>query len=153
MDFFSLIKRIYDTCAQHTSKQTSKRSTHSFRRIFGKFSTSINKILLDAQIKEYNAKLSTTPNAYDESRNDTSTTPTVPQLQNLNHNHPLSLVPQNFRNIALSDLISPRSNYPQSPIQHIITQQPNIDDIYEQIIEQPRTTKFRSQNNHLFSPR
>ena len=58
---------------------------------FGTFSTSINKILLDVQIKEYNTKLSTTPNTcdtYDESRNDTNTTPLAPQLQNLNHNHP-----------------------------------------------------------------
>ena len=39
------------------------------------------------------------------------------------------------------------------PIQHIITQQSNIEDTYEQIIEQPHTTSFRSQNNHLFSPR
>ena len=31
-----------------------------FARFFGIFSTSINKILLDAQIKEYKTKLSTT---------------------------------------------------------------------------------------------
>ena len=77
----------------------------------------------------------------------------APQLQKLNHNHPLSLVPRNFRNIALTDLISSRPNNPQSPIQHIITQQPNIEDTYEQIIEKTHTTNFRSQNNHLFSPR
>ena len=29
----------------------------------------------------------------------------------------------------------------------------NMDDTYEQIIEQPHTNSFRSQNNHLFSPR
>ena len=68
----------------------------------------------------------------------------------LNHNHPLSLVPRTFRNIALTDLISSRPNYPQSPIQHIITQQSNIEDTYEQIIEQPHTTNFRSQNSHFF---
>ena len=50
----------------HTRKQTSKRSNHAFAGFFGIFSTSINKILLDAQIKEYNTKLSTTPNTYDE---------------------------------------------------------------------------------------
>ena len=137
----------------HTSKQTSKRSTHTCCRIFEVFSTSTNKVLLDAQIKEYNTKLSTTPNTYDESGNDTKTTPTAPQLQNLNHNHPLSLVPRHFRNITLTDLITSRSNYQQSPIQHIITQQPNIEDTYEKIIEQPHTTNFRSQNNHLLSPR
>ena len=59
------------------------------------------------------------------------------------------LVPRNFRNFALTDLITSRSNCPQSPIQHIITQQPNIDDTYQHIIEQPdplilllRTTIF-----------
>ena len=33
----------------------------------------------------------------------------------------LSLVLQNIRNIALTDLITSRSNYPPRPIQHIIT--------------------------------
>ena len=83
----------------HTSKQTSKRSTHTFCRIFGIFSPSINKILLDAQIKEYNTKLSATPTTYDDSQNNTSTTPTAPQLQNVNHNHRLSLLTRNFRNL------------------------------------------------------
>ena len=104
-------------------------------------------------MKEYNPKLSTTPNTYDDSQNNTNTTSTAPQLQSLNHNHPLYLKPRNFRNIALTDLISPRPNYLQSPIQHIITQQPNIEDTYEQIIEQPHTTNFCSQNNHVFIPR
>ena len=133
----------------HTSIPTQV-STHIFCRIFWNI---LNLIFLDAQIKEYNSKLSTTPNTYDESRNDTNTMPTAPQLQNLNHNHPLSLVPQNFRNIALTHLIISRSIYPQSSIQHIITQQTNIEDTYEQILEQPHTTNFRSQNKHLFSPR
>ena len=115
------------------------------------FSTSINKILLDAQIKEYNTKLSTTPNTYDNSQNNTNTTPTALQLQNLNHNHPLSLVAQNFRNIALTDLITSKSNYPQSPIQHIITQQPSIEDPHKQTIEQPHTTNFRSQYNQFLA--
>ena len=83
---------------------------------------SINKILLDDQIKEYKTKLSTTPNTYDNSQNNTNTMPTAPQLQTLNHKHPLSLVPRNFRNIALTEHISSksishkarlRSNYPQ----------------------------------------
>ena len=101
----------------------------------------------------YNTKLSTTPNTYYESENNTNTTLTAPQLQNLNHNYLLSLVPRNFRNIALTNIITSRSNYQQSPIQHIITQQPDIEDTCEQIVEQPHTTNFRSQNNHLFSPR
>ena len=40
----------------HTSHKTSKRCTQTFAGFFGKFSTSINKILLDAQIIEYNTK-------------------------------------------------------------------------------------------------
>ena len=65
---FSLSKGIYNTCAIHT--QVNKQASVArifFAGFFGIFSTSINKILLDAQIKEYNTKLSTTPNAYDES--------------------------------------------------------------------------------------
>ena len=95
---------------------------------FGIFSTAINKILLDPQIKKYNTNLSTTTNTYDDSQNNTNITPTAPQLQSLIHYHPLSLVPRNFRNIALTDLISSRPNYPQSPIHHIINQQTNIED-------------------------
>ena len=108
---------------------------------------------MDAQIKEHNTKLSITPNTYDNSQNKTNTTPIAPQLQTLNHNHPLSLVPRNFRNIALTEPISSKSIYPQSPIQHIVTQQSLIEDTYEQIIEKPHTTNFRSRNNHLFSPK
>ena len=137
----------------HTSKQTSKRSMHIFAGFFGLFSKSLIKILLDGQIKEYNSKLSTTPNIYEDSQNKTNTTSAALQLQSLNHNHPLSLLPQNFRTIALTDLISSRPNYPQSPIQHIITRQSKIDDTYEEIIEKPHNTTFRSQNNHLFRPR
>ena len=147
--FFALLKGIFNTCAIHT--QVKKRIL--FAGCFGIFSTSIKKILLEAQIKEYNTKLSTTSNTYDDSQNNTKTTPTAQQLQSLNHNHPLSLVPRNFRNIALTHLMSSRPNYPQSPTQHIITQQSNIDDTYEQKTEQPHTTNFCSQNNHLFSPR
>ena len=86
---------------------------------------------MNAQIKENSTKLSTTPNTDDDPQNKTNTTPAAPQLQNLNYNHPLSLVLRNFGNIALIDLISSRPNYPQSPIQHIKTQISNIEDIYE----------------------
>ena len=48
-----------------TSKQTSKRKTYTFGKILWIFSTSINKILLVAQIKEFNPKISTKPNTYD----------------------------------------------------------------------------------------
>ena len=95
----------------------------------------MNKLILDGQIKKYNTKLSTTPNKYDDSQNKMSTTPAAPQLQSLKHNHPLSLVSRNFRNIALTDLLSSKPNYPQSPIQPIVTQQSDIEDTYEQMIE------------------
>ena len=66
---FSLLKEIYKTGAIHT--QVNKQASVA-RIIFagfpGIFSTSINKILLDAQIKEYVTKLSTIPNTYDDSQ-------------------------------------------------------------------------------------
>ena len=150
---FSFLKGIYNTCAIHTQvKRQASIARMIFAGFFGIFSTSINKILLDAQIKEYNTKLSTTTNTYDESHNITNTLPTAPQLPSLNLNHPLSLVPWNFRNLALVILANSRPNHIQSPIQHIVTQQPQNDDTYEQIIEQPHTTNFQSQNNHFFKP-
>ena len=94
---FSFLKGIYNTCAIHT--QVIRQASVArilFAGFFGIFSTSINKILLDAQIKEYNTKLSTTPNTYDESQNNANTLPTALQLPSLNRNHPLSLVPRNF---------------------------------------------------------
>ena len=125
----------------YASKQTSKPSTHTFLYI------------KKQNIFRTSKKKNTTPTTNNDSQNNTKTTPTAPQLQSLNHNHPLSLVLRNFRNIALTGLMSSRPNYPQSPIQHLITQQSNIEDTYEQIVEQLYTTKFRSQNNHLFSLR
>ena len=120
----------------YTSKPTSQRSTHIVCRIFGKFSSSINKILLDAQIREYNTKLSTIPNTYDESNNNTNALPTPPQLPNLHFNHPLSLFSRNFRNLAITNPPNLRPSHIQSPIQHIVIQHPPIDDTYKQIIEQ-----------------
>ena len=138
----------------YTSKQTSKRSTHTFAGFFGIFSTSINQILLYfCSTKEYNTKLSTTPKTYDDSQNTRHRTPSAPQLQNISHNHALSLVPRNFRRIALTELISTSHRHTQSPIIHILTQQKNFGETYEQFIEQPHTTNFRSQINPLFSPR
>ena len=61
----------------HTSKPSSKCSTYIFCRIFRIFSSSIKKILLDAQTKEYNTNTSTRPNTYDEEHN------------NVVQNHPL----------------------------------------------------------------
>ena len=151
---FSLLKGIYNTCAIHTQvNQQASVARILFAGFFGMFSSSINKILLDAQIKEYNTKLSTNPNTYDESNNNTNTLPTAPHLPNLHHNHPLSLVSPNFRNLAITNPRNLRPSHKQSPIQHIVTQHPQIDDTYEQIIEQPYTTTFQSQNNRFFSPR
>ena len=58
---FSLLKGIYNTCAIHT--QVNRQASVArilFAGLFGIFSSSINKILLDAQIKEYNTKIATT---------------------------------------------------------------------------------------------
>ena len=68
-----------------------------FAGFFGIFSSSINKILLDAQIKEYNTKLDASRNTYDEEHNNVDTAPTAPKIPTLPQNHPLSLVPRNFR--------------------------------------------------------
>ena len=125
---------------RYTHTQVNRQASVArilFAGFFGIFSSSINKILLDAQIKEYNTKIATRQNTYDEEHNNIEVTPTAPQLPPLPQNHPLSLVPRNFRNLAIT-------NNPNS--------RPN-DNTYEQIIEQPHTTTFQSQNNHFFSPR
>ena len=61
-----------------------------FAGFFGIFSSSINKIILDAQIKEYNTKLAARPNTYDVEHNNVDTAPTAPQIPTLPQNHPLS---------------------------------------------------------------
>ena len=43
-----------------------------------------------------------------------------------------------------------RPSHIHSPIQHIVTQHPPIDDTYEQIIEQPHTTTFQFQKKSFF---
>ena len=116
---FSLLKGIYNTCAIHT--QVNRQASVArliFAGFFGIFSSSINKILLDAQIKEYNTKTSTRPNTYDEEQNNLDTTPTAPHIPTLPQNHPLSLVPRNFRNLAIANNPIFRSNTTKSPIQH-----------------------------------
>ena len=116
----------------YTSKPTSQ---HIICRIFfGKISSSINKILLDAQVKENNTKLSTNANTYDDSNNNTNALTTAPHLPNLHHNYPLSLVSRNLRNLAITNPLNLRPSHIQSPIQHIVTQHHPIDDTYEQII-------------------
>ena len=70
------------------------------------------------------------------SQDTRNTTPTAPQLHTLQNNHPLSLVPQNYRKISLTEHISTIHRYPQSPVTRIVAQQPNVDETYVQIIEQ-----------------
>ena len=114
------------------------------------FSSSINKILLDAQINEYNTKIATRQNTYEEEHNNIEVTPTAPQLPPLPHKHPLSLVPRNFRNLAITHNPNFRPNVSQSPIQHKMTHHSQDDNTHEQIIEQPHTTAFQSQKKSFF---
>ena len=151
---FSLLKKIYITCAIHT--QVNKQASGArilFAGFIGIISTSLNKVILYAQINEYSKKLSTTTNAYDQSHDNINTTPTAPQLHTLLNNHPFSLLPQNYTNTAITEHISTSHSYSQRPVTHIIAQQPNIEETHKQIIEQPHTTNFRSQNNQSFSTR
>ena len=147
---FSLLKGIYNTCAMRTQvNRQASVARFLFAGFFEKFLSSKNKILLDAQINEYNTKLSTKPETNDESQSNTNVSPTAPQLSNLLHNHPSSLVSQNFRNLALTNPTILRPSNIPSPIHHIVTQHPQNDDTYEQIIEL-HTTTFQSQNNQFF---
>ena len=93
----------------------------------------------------------TRQNTYDEEHNNIEVTPTAPQLPPLPHNHPLSLFPRNFRNLAITHNPNFRKNISQSPIQHIMSHHSQDDNTYEQIIEQPHTTAFQSQNNHFLA--
>ena len=62
----------------HTSNKQASVARILLAGFFVIFSTSTNKIFLDAQISEYNKKLSTTSNTYDDSQDKTATTPTAP---------------------------------------------------------------------------
>ena len=157
----TLSRRTYfwDTAVPCGSKKQPQRQTIKPRRrkilptyTIPNINATIEKVL-DAQIKEYNTKLSANPNTYDESNNNTNTLPTSPHSPNLHHNHPLSLVSRNLRNLAITNPPNLRPSHIQSPIQHIVTQHPQNDDTYKQLIEQPHTTTFQSQNSHFFSPR
>ena len=141
---------------RYTHTQVNRQASVArilFAGFFGIFSSSINKILLDAQIKEYNTKLSARPNTYDEEHNNVDIAPTAPQIPTLPQNHPLSLVPRNFRILAITNNPNFRPSSAQSPIQQITTNHFQNDNNYEQIIEQPHTTTYQSQHNHFFSPR
>ena len=142
---FSLLKGIYNTCAIPTvvNRQASVARI-LFSAFFRIFSSSINKILLDAQIKEYNTKISTRQNIYDEEHNNIEITPTAPQLPPLPQNHPLSLVPRNFRNLAITNNLNSRPNSTQSPIQHIMTHHSQNDNTYDY------NTYYRTTPYHHF---
>ena len=60
------------------------------------------------------------------------------------NNHPQSIVPRNYRKITVTEQISISHSYPQSSVIHIIAHQPNIEETYGQIIDQPHATNFRS---------
>ena len=150
---FSLLKGIFNTCAIHTQVNRRQASVARvlFAGFFGTFSSSINKIVLDAQIKAFNTKISRRPNTYYEEHNNAVTTPTASQIPTLPQNHPLSLVPRSFRNLAITNNPKFRRNATQSLIQHIMTHHPQNDNTYEQIIEKPHITTFQSQNNHFLA--
>ena len=72
----------------HTSKQISKCSTHTVCRIFWNFFI-INKQNTSRRTnKEYNTKIATRQNTYDEEHNNIEVTPTAPQLPPLPQNPP-----------------------------------------------------------------
>ena len=72
---FSQLKEIYKKCAIH--KQVRRQA-------------SVDKILLDAQISEYNTKISTKPNACDTPQGKTNTIPIEARhLHSSQNNHPL----------------------------------------------------------------
>ena len=74
---FSLLKGIYHTRSIHTQvNQQASVARILFAGFFG---------ILDAQIKEYNTKLSINPNTYDDSNNNTNALPMAPHLPK---NHP-----------------------------------------------------------------
>ena len=140
-------------CYTHTSKMTSKCSTHTICRIFWKFFIINKQNSFRRTNKRNNTKIATRQNTYDEEHNNIEITPTATQLPPLPHNHPLSLVPRNFRNLAITHNPKFRPTISQSPIQHIMAHHSQDEITYEQIIEQPHTTAFQSQNNNIFSPR
>ena len=150
---FSLLKGIYYTCAIH--RQVNRQATVArilFAGFFGIFSSSKNKLLLDAQIKEYNTKISTRQNTYDEKHNNIEITPTAPHLPPLLQNHSLSVVPRNFRNLAITNNPNSRPNIPQSPIQHIMTHHSKNDNTYKKNYRTTPHHHFSVSKKSLFQP-
>ena len=103
---------MYKTCAIY--RQVSKQASIArilFAGFFVIFSTSTNKIFLDARISENTKKLSTTPNLYDTSQDNKNMITTAPQLQSFQNHHSLSLVPQNYRHTPITEHTSSRHSY------------------------------------------
>ena len=92
---FSLIKGVYNRCAIVTQvNEQASVARAVFAVVFGIFSTAINEIILEAQISEYNKKLSTTPNATDTPQNNVNSKSTAPpHSQSLQNSHTLSFFP------------------------------------------------------------
>ena len=90
-------------------KQVNRQASvarKSFAEFFGMFSTSIHKIIPDAQISGYKKKmLSKKLKIYDTLQDNTNTTSTAPShLHSLSNNHTLSLISQNYRNTISTTL-------------------------------------------------
>ena len=98
-------------------------------------------------------KLSTTPKTHKISQDNVNPTPTAPpQLHHLHINQSLILAPRNYRNtLAVTEHTSQDHSYPESLVSQLVLYQSKIDDAYVQMVEQPHTTIFRSQNNHFLA--
>ena len=78
----SLLKGIQDTCAIHTQvNRQASLARMLFAIFFWSFLYFKKQKTIRRQIKEYNTKLATTPNTYDDSQNNTNTTPTAPHYK------------------------------------------------------------------------
>ena len=59
--------------------------------------------------------------------------------RHLQHHNYIHYKIKSYRKISLTEQISTSHGYPQSPLTHIIAQQPNVEKTYKQTIEQPHT--------------
>ena len=139
-------------CSTYTSKQTSKCSTNFIFRFFlENFLPQLLKLCLTLKLANIIIKVSTTPNAYDTPQDNINPTPTTPPyIHSLLHNHPLSLVPRNYRNtLANHGTYLSRISFPRLLVSHLAFQQSNTEVKYEKTIEQPHT-QFRFSEQPSF---
>ena len=116
-----------------------------FAEFFGTISNSIKKIFQTLKQVKITKK-------YHPKQEDTTTHKTIRIQHPLHHNCNTSkLTSRNYSNTPISEHISSSHSYPKSPVSHIQLHQPNIDVLYEHIVDQPSTTIFRSQSNHLLA--